>query len=240
LAAQLPRNPFSVVIADSTIHLQVIGGQAPSMSAVIGVLTGGYVVLPREMLGAASPAPDMLLVVGSGISQDALTAAVARDSPAAKITFRARRLAALENSPLQHGANLALALGGAAALGCGLLVLLLSLLLSAPSRQLTLARMSTMGLSAGQGRSLAVLEAVPQLLAVLVGGAATAAALGPLLGPALSLSVFTGSSSSVPVRAEPVWLSVAAAGLLVLAIVTLIGQTTLTSHNAARSVRMEG
>jgi putative ABC transport system permease protein len=238
LAAQLPGGRFGVAIVDAHVELQVIG-QAPMRSAVIG-LAGGYVVLPRQLLGAASPAPHVLLVVGSGISQHALTAAVARDAPGAKIVFRARRLAALEDSPLQHGAYLALALGGAAAVFCGLLVLLLSLLLSAPSRQLTLARMSTMGLSAGQGRQIAVLEAVPQLLAVLVGGAATAAALGPLLGPALSLSVFTGSSDSVPVRVEPVWLAVSAACLMVLAIGTLTGQTAVTSHQAARSVRMEG
>lgn len=238
LAAQLPGGRFGVAIVDAHVELQVIG-QAPSMSAVIG-LAGGYVVLPRQMLGNASPAPDMLLVVGSGISQRALTGVVARDAPRAKVVFRARRLAALEDSPLQHGAYLALALGGAAAVLCGLLVLLLSLLLSAPSRQLTLARMSTMGLSAGQGRLIAVLEAVPQLLAVLVGGAATAAALGPLLGPALSLSVFTGSTSSVPVRIEPVWLAVSAGCLLVLAIGTLTSQTAVTSHQAARSVRMEG
>jgi putative ABC transport system permease protein len=238
LAAQLPGGRFGVVVVDSHVELQVVG-QAPSMSAVIG-LSGGYVVVPRQLLAAADPAPDMLLVVGSGISQHALTAAVARYAPAAKIVSRAGRLAALEDSPLQHGAYLALALGGAAAVFCGLLVLLLSLLLSAPSRQLTLARMSTMGLSAGQGRLIAVLEAVPQLLAVLVGGAATAAAMGPLLGPALSLSVFTGSPDSVPVRIEPVWLAAAAAGLLVLAIGTLTTQTAVTSHQAARSVRMEG
>jgi putative ABC transport system permease protein len=238
LAAQLPSGRFGVAIVDSHVDLQVIG-QAPSMSAVIA-LSGGYVVLPRQMLGAASPASHLLLVVGSGISQQALTAAAARNAPGAKVVFRARRLAALEDSPLQHGAYLALALGGAAAVLCGLLVLLLSLVLSAPSRQLTLARMSTMGLSAGQGRLMAVLEAVPQLLAVLVGGAATAAVLGPLLGPALSLSVFTGSASSVPVRIEPVWLIVSAGCLLVLAIGTLISQTAVTSHQAARSVRMEG
>jgi hypothetical protein len=85
-----------------------------------------------------------------------------------------------------------------------------------------------------------VLEAVPQLLAVLVGGAATAAVLGPLLGPALSLSVFTGSTSSVPVRIDPVWLAASAACLLVLAIGTLTSQTAVTSHQAARSVRIEG
>jgi putative ABC transport system permease protein len=238
LAAALPGGRFSADVVDTKVDLQVIG-QAPSMSAVL-VLSGGYVVLPRQMLGSAGPASGMLLVVGSGISQHALTAAVEHYAPRAKVVFRARRLAALEDSPLQHGAYLALALGGAAAVGCGLLVLLLSLLLSAPSRQLTLTRMSTMGLSAGQGRLLAVLEAMPQLLAVLVGGAASAAALGPLLGPALSLSVFTGSPSSVPVRIEPVWLTASAACLLVLAIGTLTSQTAVTSRQAARSVRMEG
>ena len=238
LAGQLPGGRFGVAIVDAHVELQVLG-QAPISSAVIG-LAGGYVVLPRQMLGAASPAPDMLLVVGSGISQHALTGAVARYAPGATIVFRARRLAALEGSPLQHGAYLALALGGAAAVLCGLLVLLLSLLLSAPSRQLTLARMSTMGLSAGQSRQIAVLEAVPQLLAVLVGGTATAAVLGPLLGPALNLSVFTGSPSSVPVRIDPVWLAASAACLLVLAIGTLTSQTAVTSHQAARSVRIEG
>jgi putative ABC transport system permease protein len=238
LAAQLPGGHFSAVVVDSNIALQV-AGQAPSMSAVLD-LAGGYVVLPRQLLAAASPSPDMLLVVGSGINEQTLTAAVTRHAPAAKIIFRSRRLTALEDSPLQHGAYLALALGGAAAVGCGLLVLLLSLLLSAPSRQVTLARMSTMGLSAGQGRLTAVLEAVPQLLAVLVGGAATAAVLGPLLGPALSLSVFTGSPSSVPVRIDPVWLAASAACLLVLAIGTLTSQTAVTSHQAARSVRIEG
>jgi putative ABC transport system permease protein len=239
LAAQLPRGRFDVAIVDSHVEVQVIG-RAPSMSAVTGGLSGGYVVLPRQTLAAASPAPDMLLVVGAGINQHALSAAVARHAPAARIVVRARQLAALEDSPLEHGAYLALALGGAAAVGCGLLVLLLSLLLSAPLRQLTLTRLSTMGLSAGQARLVAVLEAVPQLLAVLAGGTATAAVLGPLLGPALGLSVFTGSASSVPVRIEPVWLAAAAAAMLVLAIVTLTGQSAVTSHNAARSVRMEG
>jgi putative ABC transport system permease protein len=179
-------------------------------------------------------------VGGPDLNQAALEAAAARYAHSSTVVVRSRLLAGLERAPLQHGAYLALALGGAAAVLCGLLVLLFSLLLSAPSRQLTLARMSTMGLSAGQGRLVAVLEAFPQLLAVLVGGAVTAEALGPLLGPALSLSVFTGSATGVPERVEPVWLAVSAVCVLGLAIVTLAGQTAVTSHNAARSVRIEG
>ena len=238
LAAQLGSRPVDMLIGGQNVRARVIG-QAPLESVVDG-LTAGYLVLPRQDLGSSAPLPDTVLISGSGLDQARIAAAVARYAPGATVVFRSRLLAGLEDAPLQHGAYLALALGGAAAVACGLLVLLLSLLLSAPSRQLTLARMSTMGLSAGQGRLVAVLEAVPQLLAVLVGGAATAAALGPLLGPALSLSVFTGSASSVPVRIEPVWLVAAATAMLVLAIGMLTGQTAVTSRNAARSVRMEG
>jgi putative ABC transport system permease protein len=118
------------------------------------------------------------------------------------------------------------------------LVLLLSLLLSASGRQAALARMATMGLSAGQGRVLGLVELLPQMLAVLAGGLACAAALVPVIGPELNLGIFTGSGSSVPVRVEPVWLVAVGAGLLVLAIATLTGQTMLTDRTAPRSLRI--
>ena len=65
-----------------------------------------------------------------------------------------------------------------------------------------------------------------------------AAALVPLTGPALSLGIFTGSSSSVPVRVELVWLVGAGLGLLVLELVVLAGQSLLTDRYAAGSLRM--
>jgi putative ABC transport system permease protein len=152
--------------------------------------------------------------------------------------FRSQVLAGLELAPLQHGAYLAMTLGGIAAGVCGLLVLLLSLLLSASPRRLALARMSTMGLSAGQARLLGLVELLPQLLAVVVGGLGCAVALVPLIGPALSLGVFTESTSSVPVQVAPEWLVVAGVGLVVLAVVTVTGQTMLTDRTAARSLRI--
>jgi putative ABC transport system permease protein len=111
-------------------------------------------------------------------------------------------------------------------------------LLSASARALALARMATMGLSAGQGRVLGLVELLPQLLAVLAGGLVCAVALVPLISPVLSLRIFTGSGSSVPVRIEPEWLVPAGAGLLVLAVVVLTGQTLLTDRNAARFLRI--
>jgi len=238
LVALVGKGPVDVIGSSRTIRVRVVG-RAASMSALAGQ-SSNYLLLPRQAFGDAAPDPSILLIGGTGLDRAALSAAVARYGRGATVVFRSALLAGLQDAPLEHGAYLALALGGAAAVACGLVVLLLSLLLTAPSRQLTLARMNTMGLSAGQGRVIAVLEALPQLLAVVAGGAATAAVLGPLLGPALSLSVFTGSAGSVPVRIEPVWLVVAAACMLVLAIVTLAGQTAVTSHNAARSVRIQG
>lgn len=240
LAAQLGRAPVSVQVSGQRAEVRVVG-QAAAMSAITGIGGGaGYLVLDRRVAGSAAGPPNALLVVGPALSRPRLAAAVRRYGPGASIVFRSRLLAGLAAAPLRHGAYLALALGGVAAAICSLLVLLLSLLLSAQSRQRSLARMSTMGLSAAQGRLLALTETLPLLLAVLVGGAASAAALGPLIGPALSLASLTGSASGVPVLIEPAWLGATAAGLLALTIATLTGQTSVASRSAARSFQMEG
>jgi putative ABC transport system permease protein len=236
LASALGDGTFGVLIAGYYIQARVIG-QAANMSA-LPYVSNGYLVLPRQALGNAAPPPTTLLVVGSDLNHAALRAAVARYAPGGKVVFRSQLVAGLEDQPLQHGALLAMTLGGAAAGVCGLLVLLLSLLLSASARALVLARMSTMGLSGGQGRLLGVVELVPLLVAVVAGGLGCAVALVPLVGPALSLGVFTGSGSSVPVGVELWWLVAGGAGLLVLAVVAVAVQTVLTGRTAARSLRM--
>jgi putative ABC transport system permease protein len=236
LSADLGNGSFGVLIAGYYIQARVVG-QAASMSA-LPYVSNGYLVLPRRALGNAAPPPSTLLVRGSHLNQAALRAAVARYAPGASVVFRSQLAAALEDEPLQHGAVIAMTLGGAAAGVCGLLVLLLSLLLSASARRLVLVRMSTMGLSGGQGRLLGVVELLPQLVAVVVGGLVCAVVLVPLVGPALSLGVFTGSGGSVAVVVEPAWLVVAGVGLVVLAVVTVAGQTVLTDRGAARSLRI--
>jgi putative ABC transport system permease protein len=180
-----------------------------------------------------------MLVAGRGLDSSAFTAAVSRWHVAgATVTLRSQLLAALEQAPLQRGADAELALGGAAAAAGCLLVLLLTLLLSAQSRQLTVARAATMGMSTAQGRWLALIEALPQIVAVLAGGLICALVLAPLVGPTLELAVFTGSTVPVPVRIEPAWLTATALGLLVLAVATLTGQTVLASRATARSLRI--
>jgi putative ABC transport system permease protein len=237
LTALLGHGPVTVLLnALQTVTVRVVG-LAADMSAV-SASNGGYLVLTRQAAAALHVAPDSLLVTGQSLNEPALRVAVARHDAGATIVFRSSLLTKLAAAPLRQGAYLALAFGAAAAACCCLLVLLLSLLLSASARRLALARMTTMGLSDAQARLLGVVELLPQLLAVLAGGLACAVALVPATGAALSLTVITGSASSVPVRIEPAWLVAVGAGLLVLAIVTLTGQTMLTGRRAPRSLRM--
>ena len=211
-----------------------------------GASVNGFLVLPRAALGRQAPAASALLAVGSGFGdsgfdEGALTAAAARwHATGTVVTLRSQLLAALEQAPLERGAYLELALGGIAAAAGALLALLLVLLLSAQSRQLTLARAATMGMSTVQARLLVLIEALPQILAVIVGGLICALALAPLVGPALGLSVFTGSATPVPVRIEPAWLTGAALALLILAVATLSGQAVLAGRGTARSLRIGG
>lgn len=234
--------PVRLGVGSQRVRVQV-AGQAPSMSAVGAIGVGspyGYLLLPSSVLGANAPAPTMLLVAGPVADHGALLRAVARLGSGATVVFRSGLLSALQTAPLQHDVYLVLALGGYAAGAAALLVLLLTLLLTAPSREMTLARINTMGLSEAQGQRLTVIESLPQILSVLVGGVASAAALAPLIGPELSLSVFTGSTTSVPVLIEPAWLAVTAAALLVLAIIAAASQTMLAGLRTPRFLRIGG
>ena len=249
LAAILGRAPAPLVLQNYQHVVVRVVGIAPAMSQVQpigGASVNGFLVLPRAALGRQAPAASALLAVGSGFGdsgfdEGALTAAAARwHATGTVVTLRSQLLAALEQAPLERGAYLELALGGIAAAAGALLALLLVLLLSAQSRQLTLARAATMGMSTVQARLLVLIEALPQILAVIVGGLICALALAPLVGPALGLSVFTGSATPVPVRIEPAWLTGAALALLILAVATLSGQAVLAGRGTARSLRIGG
>jgi putative ABC transport system permease protein len=133
--------------------------------------------------------------------------------PDAVITFRSAALAALTGSPLQRAAGAVFASGVNAAAGFSAMIVLLSLAIEARDRDLALARLAVMGLSAGQARRMILLEALP---AVLAAGAVCGWALAPLTGSALDLSVFTGGTATVPVRVDAGVLVIPSAGLVVL------------------------
>jgi putative ABC transport system permease protein len=237
LAARL-RSPGSTVeLADRPVRVTVVGQVEPI--ADLSVLVGQqYLVVPRAVLGGTAGPPDMMLIVGSSLDAADLKAVVNHLGSRASIDFRSPVLAQLESAPLQHGAYLAFALGSAIAGLLSVLVLLLALIIGGRSRQMTIARMSTMGMSGRQGRRLVILELVPEVLAAVVGGAACAALLAPLLGPSLDLSVFTGTSASVPIRIDPEFVGGAAVALAVLALLTLTVQTAIAGRKTATSLRI--
>ena len=194
------------------------------------VPNGAFLVLPRQALAGLALPPTTMLVVGPHLQGNRLDAVAGRLLPGATVTLRSAALAALAGAELPHGAYVSFAQGAAAAAGFSLLILLISLLLSARPREITLARVATMGLSGSQARWLVVIEALPQVLAATVGGIACAWVLAPLVGPSVDLSVFTGSAAAVAIRPEPAALAGTAGGLVVLALVTLVAQTAIASH----------
>jgi putative ABC transport system permease protein len=226
-------SPAARLILGSGSTLAVAGGQvrlrlAGTLASIEGGPAGSqFVVLPQWALPGPPPEPTVIAIVGPRLDTAALTRVVRHAVPGARVTLRSRVLAAVARSPLPHGGFVTFAQGAVAAGAFGLLILFLMLVLSARSREMTLARLTTMGLGAAQSRRITVVEAVPVILAAAIGGTVCALALVPLVGPAVDLAAFTGMPVNVPRRADPLALGATAAGLLLLAGVTLTVQDQL-------------
>jgi putative ABC transport system permease protein len=206
----------------------------PVKVRVAGVLSstpampGGavFVIMPIAAITSTATPPvptpiDEMLLTGGSIDQAQLTAVVQRMLPGGATTFRSDALSALTGGPLQHGAFtlFSLAVGVAAILG--LAVMFLELALGSSEREATLARLATMGLGEGQRAWVVALEVLPAIIAAAVAAWACALALPQLLAPDIDLSVFTGSSVTVPLAANVASFAVPLAGLAVFAAVSL-------------------
>jgi putative ABC transport system permease protein len=130
-------------------------------------------------------------------------------------------LQGLTEAPLQQGTFLLFTLAIAFAAGLALAVMLLGLALGTADRELTTARLATMGLTEGQRVRLVVLEVVPSIVISAVAVAACAIILPRLIGPAVTLSVFTGSPAPVPLRPDAASFLPPLGVLLVITIVAL-------------------
>jgi putative ABC transport system permease protein len=194
-------------------------------------------------MGAAgtSPSPNLLLVAGSGLDAARLSAVVRGGLPGASVTFRATALAALTAAPVPQAAHTAIIQAMAAAAGFGVLILLLSLLLTARTREMTLARMATMGLRRWQAQLLVAAEALPPIVAAAIGGVACTWLLAPLLGPALNLAGISGTGSSNVVTPAVVPLVASALGLVLATLLVLAASAVITYHRGStRALRIEG
>jgi putative ABC transport system permease protein len=226
----------TIFVAGRRLRVRVVG----TLNSIPGAQSDTqFMVLPQWALGARTPSPGAMAIAGPQLDAAALTAAVHHAVPGAQVTLRSQLLAAISGAPLPHGGFVTFAQGAAAAAGFSLLVLALTLVLSARSRELTLARLVTMGLGPSQSRRITAVELLPAILAAAVGGTVCALALVPLVGPAIDLSAFTGTPVAVPLRAEPLAIVVAAGALLLLAVLTLTIQNGLArSRGAAQALRV--
>ena len=239
LGASLGRRGTTVDIGAGAQPVRIrIAGQVPVSSVISPAIGAQYLVLPQSALGGRAEPPTVMLVAGPHLNLRDLNKVVRHLPSGSFVRLRSDVLTGLENAPLQRNAYVAFAIGSAIAAVLSLLVLLLALFIGARSRQLTLARLSTMGLSRSQSRRMAILEMLPLILAAVIGGAGCAALLAPLVGPALDLSVFTGTTAIVPVRIEYALLAGTAAALALLAILTLTAQTVMASRRTAAALRI--
>jgi putative ABC transport system permease protein len=235
-AGRLILGPRSgLYVAGRQLRIRIAG----TVPEVAGAAAGTqFAVLPRWAVGAQAPAPTVLVLTGPRLDQAALVRAAKRAVPGATVTLRSQVQAAIASAPLPHGGFVTFAQGAAAAAGFSLLVVLLTLVLGARSRELTLARLATMGLAADQSRRIVAVETLPAILAAAVGGTACALLLVPLAGPAVDLAAFTGVPVTVPLRADPVAIVAAAVALLLLGGLTLtISSRLARGRGAAQALR---
>jgi putative ABC transport system permease protein len=193
------------------------------------VLPGGgpFIVAPLPALrGAGGPPPqaNMMLLTGASIDMARLRAAVRATLPpidAPVIITRSQALEQLTGAPLQQGTFLlfSLAIGFAAALA--LAVMLLELALGAADRELTLARLATMGLPEGQRVRLVALEVLPAIAAAALAAIVSGIALPGVVAPAVDLSAFTRSPAPVPLRPDLAAFGLPLAGLVVVTVIAL-------------------
>jgi putative ABC transport system permease protein len=231
-----------VVGAHSTLSIGV--RQLPirvtgTVAGIVGMPAGSqFAVLPLWALGKQAPQPTVIAVVGPRLDTAALVSTARRAIPGVQATLRSHLLAGISGAPLPHGGFVAFAQGIAAVGAFSLLILMLTLVLSARSRELTMARLSTMGLGPAQSRRIAAVETLPAIVAVAVGGTACALALVPLVGPAIDLAAFTGLPVTAPLHADALAILIAIGGLLLVAALTLTIQNRLArGRGAAQALR---
>ena len=238
VAASLGTAARRLAFASSQIAVRVAGSQRSTPALPGG---GNFVIIPAWAGSrlAASTAPNTMLLTGGAINQRALAAVVARALPGGQVVSRAAVLRAAAGAPAVHGADLALELSAGAAAACGAAAVLLGLLLAGPDRSRTGVWLTAMGMTARQARRLAAADTLPLLLIAIVGGELAGLVLGPLIGPGLDLSAFTGSGAPVPVRPDPVALIAPAAGAVILIVAAALAANALIGSRACGVLRLD-
>jgi len=230
-------------------RVAAVAAEAPGLE--VGART--FVVLPEQALPIPAYAPippNRFLVAGGSLDIAALRAAGdagQRDYltppdgkpvdawavPHATVTTWSEQRAGYDRSGVNLVLRFALAAGAAGAVVLALLTVGFVASAGAPARRESVARLWTLGLSAGQGRWLLLGELVPLLGVAAVAGGAVGLALPPLVGPALGLSRFTAGMGA-PAHVDPLMVAVAAGAVVAAIVVALIIDSATVSRRYRR------
>ena len=219
-----------------------VSGELPSTPALPA--GGAFFVLPASAIdGGNEPPPvNLMLLTGSSIDMTRLDAAVRATMPGigvAAISTRSAALRGLTGAPLQQGTFLLFTLAIAYAAVLSLAVMLLGLALGTKDRELTTARLATMGLTESQRTRLVALEVIPSIIASAVAAAACCIALPRLVAPAIDLSVFTQSQVTVSVRPDFASYLLPLAALLAITMIALVYEIRAgRGRGVARTLRI--
>ncbi len=238
VAARIRAGSRQLAFASSQLNIRV-AAIAASTPALPG--GGSFVIIPSWASSrlAASTTPNTMLLTGAAINVRDLQAVVARALPGGQVVSRAAVLRAAAGSPAVHGSDLAFDLSVAAAFACAVAAVLLGVLLSGRDRTRLGVWLTAMGMTGSQARRLALLDALPLLLIAILGGELAGLVLGPLIGPGLDLSAFTGSSAPVAVRPDAVALITPAVGAVILIAAAAVGQNALIRSRSATVLRLD-
>ncbi|MDQ2814334.1 MAG: hypothetical protein M3Z75_21320, partial [Actinomycetota bacterium] len=236
----------AALLAAGTTQLNSQSAMGPVNVRVAGLVSsipaettgGAFVVMALQPLPGPSgqPAPNMVLVTGSAIDDAELTAVAGKVMPGSLPVFRSAVLAALADSPLQHGALLIVVLTIVAAAAFGLFIVILGLALGSAERELTLARLTIMGHE--RATRLVMTEAMPAVLAAVLAGALCAVLLPHLIGSSIDLSAFTGTGAQVGFTPDLITLGLPAVVTCMLAAAALAGEArALRGRNTTGMLR---
>ncbi|HTZ30341.1 MAG TPA: hypothetical protein VMC83_40485 [Streptosporangiaceae bacterium] len=238
VAADIREGSRRLAFEGSFLPLRV-AATASSTPALPG--GGSFVILPAWASSRLidNTTPNTMLLAGSHIDLRALRSVVARKLAGSQITSRTAALQAAADSPTVHASDVALEEAAAASAACAVAAVLLGVLLAGRDRTRIGVWLTAMGMTARQARRLALLDALPLLIVALLGGELASLALGPLIGPGLDLSAFTGSSAPVPLRPDLVALIAPAAGALILIMVVAAVQNALIRRRTDTVLRLD-
>jgi putative ABC transport system permease protein len=235
VAAALRKGASQLAFASSQLTVRLAG----TVTQTPGLPGGGpFVILPswaQRWLKASTP-PNVLLVTGSSINMRDLRAALARTLPASQLLSRQAVVTSKAQLPSVQESNTAFDLCVGAALAVSVAAVLLGLLLSGRDRTRVAAWLAALGMTGRQARRLAMLDALPLVLIAVLGAEVAAAVLAQAIAPALDLSVFTGSSTAVPVRVDAVSMIAPAAAAIALVAVITAAQNALTRRRTKTGV----